>query len=619
MSDAHSFLRNVPLFADLSDEDLEQVCQQVEEVRLLPGEMLFEEGSPGKHAYVIKEGQIEIYKEANGHDVQLSVRQSGEMIGEMSLLESAPRSASGRALTDTLLLALSQGALEKLLNTSPSAARTMLHTVTSRLRSTQLTLSQSEKMAQLGTLTAGIAHELNNPSSAVMRGAEQFKAAFARYQEETANLFMLDLSPEQIQSLQDLTRGNQAGRGAAMDLDPLRRSDRESEFEDWLDELGIENAWELAPLLAGTGHEPEQIKEALETLPTQSLPLAIQWVATTSNLYSMLDEINQGANRIAEIVRALKSYVYLDQAPVQSVSVREGLENSLVILRYKLKQGVEVVREYDPAIPPIQAYGSELNQVWTNILDNAVDAMEGKGKITIRTTYQEPWVIVDIADTGPGIPPDIQPKLFSPFFTTKPLGKGTGLGLNISYNIIRRHAGDVKVVSRPGDTHFMVWLPVDFKKIKDASGTLKSVRRSDDAVLRRILEETHTIAVVGITDKQDLPAYTVPAYLQSQGYRVIPVNPRLNNILGEISYPDLASIPVPVDVVLIFRASGFVPPIVEDAIAIHAKVVWMQEGISNEAAAQKASQAGLEVVMNTCMRSTHRRLFREKPLAGPPA
>jgi predicted CoA-binding protein len=334
--------------------------------------------------------------------------------------------------------------------------------------------------------------------------------------------------------------------------------------------------------------------------------------------------MGQSSGRLSEIVKALKTYVYLDQGPVQEVSVQEGLDNTLVILRHKIKQGIEVRREYDPNLPRIQAYGSELNQVWTNILDNAIDAAGGKGRLVLRTRFADPWVVVDIEDNGPGISLEDQNKLFSPFFTTKPMGKGTGLGLNISYNIIHRHGGEIKVKSQPGETHFEVWLPVDLHQSPAAISSPQTVLANDDSRLRRILEETRTIAVVGITDKPEKTNYSVPAYLQQHGYRIIPVNPRLGEVLGEKAYPDLLAIPRtaevlgdsgglrPVDVVLIYRAAEFVQEIVDQAIEIGAKVVWMPEGITNEAAAQKAGQAGIEVVMDTCMRKTHQRIFGEK-------
>ena len=240
---------------------------------------------------------------------------------------------------------------------------------------------------------------------------------------------------------------------------------------------------------------------------------------------------------------------------------------------------------------------------------SAIDAMNGKGEIKITTHMQGDWVIVDLEDNGPGIPENIQEEIFSPFFTTKAVGKGTGLGLNISYKIIEKHAGEVKVFSRPGKTRFQVSLPIDFSNVDSNNMAPSNSVVKDDEQLRRILEMAKVVAVVGISDKEDQANHTVPKYLQSQGYRIIPVNPALDTVLGEKAYPDLVSVPEPVDVVEIFRRSEAVPEIVDQAVQIGAKVVWMQEGIINEAAAESALEAGLEVVMDTCMRATHKRLW----------
>ncbi|HEX9012852.1 MAG TPA: ATP-binding protein [Anaerolineaceae bacterium] len=461
MSPAFEFLKNVPLFADLSEADLQQLCEAVKEVRLHTGDMLFFEGDPGRQAYVIKEGQIEIYKTTEGREIQLSVRQPGEVIGEMALLESAPRMASGRAMSETLLLEISQEDLDHLLDTHPAASRVMLRTVTGHLRNTTAMLNQSEKMAQLGTLSAGIAHELNNPAAAARRGAEQLRGALERLQGLQMELAGYNFSPEQNHHLVELESHARQGGSHPLQLEALARSDRQSELEDWLDEHDVENGWDLAPQLVPLGIKTDELDQLVETFPIKSLPAVIAWMGITGTLYSLLEEIGQGTSRISEIVKALKSYVYLDQAPVQNVDVHEGIENTLVMLRHKLKQGVEVRRDYDPNLPHIQVYGSELNQVWTNLIDNAVDAMDGHGELLIRTRYDPPWVVVEIQDSGPGIPPQMQARMFTPFFTTKPLGKGTGLGLNISYNIVHKHKGDIRFTSHPGETCFEVRLPVD--------------------------------------------------------------------------------------------------------------------------------------------------------------
>ena len=466
------FLRKIPLFSNLPEKDLERLCQLSTEIKLPAGAELFSEGSPGEEAYVIKEGEIEIYKDSGGRSVLLAVRKTGEVIGEMSLLDHAPRSASGRARVDSVLVSISHQQLDDLINANPAAARGMLYTFSTRLKSTELLLQQSEKMAQLGVLTAGIAHELNNPASAVRRGADQLRAALHELEEAQMDLGSLTLSPEQreqVEALRQLVTENAAGSNqAAAELGPLERSDRAAELENWLDKYCPEDAWELAPVLVEAGLSVEMFEHfaGMFGLPDGENPVAAlaRWLSATSEVYRLLEELGQGAGRVSEIVGALKSYAYLDQAPIQMVDLQAGLESTLVMLRGALKKGVEVHREYAPDLPRIQAYGSELNQVWTNLIANAIDALDSEndsaGEITIRTRQDESWIFVEVEDNGPGIPEDIQGKIFSPFFTTKPVGSGSGLGLYISANILHKHGGELKVISRPGKTRFIASLPV---------------------------------------------------------------------------------------------------------------------------------------------------------------
>ena len=462
--EAFEFLRKVPLFADLSDEDLQALCQMVDVISLPEGQMLFSEGDLGKHAYIVKQGQVEVFKTLDGKRVQLEIHQPGAVIGEMALLESAPRSASVRAVSDSRLIAINQDEFAKLLNAHPGVTLTMLHTVTSRLRSMELMLGQSEKLAALGTFTAGIAHELNNPAAAVQRGAGQLTDVVSRLQAAQTDLLRLSLSSDQIDYLHKLVERARRSALASDDLDALTRSDREASLEAWLSDHRLADAWELSPVLVNLDFDISSLGEMAAVLPETHLPLFLRFTVENYNLFSLLHEIGQGASRMHDIVKALKSYSYLDQAPVQEVDVHEGLNDTLVILRHKIKDGIRIQREYDPSLPRIQAYGSELNQVWTNLLDNAIDAVAGKGSILIRTAHGGESIQVEIEDDGPGIPVEIQSRIFNPFFTTKPLGKGTGLGLNISYNIVHKHRGDIHVESRPGRTVFQVRLPIDFEK-----------------------------------------------------------------------------------------------------------------------------------------------------------
>jgi signal transduction histidine kinase len=455
------FLKRVPLFSGLPETDLKRLCGMVEKVHLPAGAELFAEGSPGDRAYVIREGEIEIHKHSGGQEVLLAVRRSGEVIGEMALLEPVPRIASARAATDSQLLAIRREQLDQLLASSPSAARALLQTVTSRLKTTELMLRQSERMAQLGTLTAGIAHEINNPVAAVLRGAEQLRQAASDLKETQTLLSLGGLSADQVEELRrlDLLAGERAAR--PLGLDPLESGDREAEVEAWLEAHGLPQVLPCAADLVQLGIESPGLEELAGRFPPDRLPALIEWLSASYQTDSLLNEVLQGARQVALVVRALKTYTYLDQAPVQRVDIHEGLETTLVILRGKLKSGVQVRREFAPDLPRVQAYASELNQVWTNLIDNAADAMEGRGELILRTRQEDRWIVVEVEDNGPGIPEPIQSRIFDPFFTTKPVGKGTGLGLHVSYNIVQKHDGRITVRSHPGRTVFEVRLPLD--------------------------------------------------------------------------------------------------------------------------------------------------------------
>ena len=456
------FLKKIPMFEELPGDDLTRLCQMVDTVELKAGEILFTEGSPGDRVYVLKEGSLEVVKQAGKREVLLAVNDvPGQVIGEMALVEQAPRMATVRARYDSILLGIHQNQLDILLNTSPSAGQAILHTVLQRWRNTESMLRQSEKMAQLGTMTAGVAHELNNPAAAVQRSADQLRNKLGRFEKIHIRLGQYSCSDEQIAKLNELTANAQLRSTQYVDMDPLTRSDREYEVEEWLEENDIDNGWELAPTLVNLDYTIEDLEEITAVFAGALLNTIVQYLAAIATVYSLMVEISQGAGRISDIVKALKSYSYLDQAPIQEVDVHQGLDNTLIILRSKTKQGIRIVREYADDLPKITAYGSELNQVWTNILDNAIDAMKGQGTITIRTRKEGNEVVVELEDEGPGIPEDVLPQIFDPFFTTKGPGHGTGLGLNISYNIIvEKHGGEIKVDSEPGRTVFQVRLPI---------------------------------------------------------------------------------------------------------------------------------------------------------------
>jgi signal transduction histidine kinase len=463
----HDFLKKIPLFQEMADEDIDKVSKLVEVVSLPAGKELFHEGDEGDRAFVIKAGELEIIKESNGREVLLAVRGEGVVIGEMALLESMPRTATIRARSNADLYAIQKEEFDRLLYSSPSAMQSMFQTILGRLRENQALLQQSEKMAQLGTLTAGVAHELNNPAAAVKRSSDQLNEAMKALDASYENICRLGFSDDLWGTLNKLSEKAYASASVPPEMDALTRSDLEEEIETWLTDHDVEDAWQIAPNLVNLHYGEDELTALAEEFPPERLKCVIEWLNATYNVHSLLNELSQGSERISTIVKSLKSYAYLDQAPIQSVNINEGLDDTLLILQNKLKAGINVKREYSQDLQEIMGHGSELNQVWTNIIDNAADALEGQedAQIIIHTHQESDWVVVEVEDNGPGIPEEIQSKIFDTFFTTKEPGKGTGLGLNISYNIVvQKHRGDIKVRSKPGQTIFEVWLPVNYEK-----------------------------------------------------------------------------------------------------------------------------------------------------------
>jgi signal transduction histidine kinase len=307
-----------------------------------------------------------------------------------------------------------------------------------------------------------MAHELNNPASAARRGVDQLAGAVSHWQAALLDIARENLPPAQVEALQilDLQAKERGARPAQMD--PLTRSERELEVEGWLEDQHIQNPWEISPTLVCLGCAPRDLDGLVVAFPAGQLPAVFSWLNAAYTIYSLLSELGQGARRISNIVEALKSYSYMDQAPVVSVDVNESLESTLALLAGRLEEGTIVHREYAPDLPHIQGYGSELTQVWTHLLDNALDAIAGGGKIFVRSRWEAPWVVVEVEDSGPGIPEAIHSKIFDPFFTTKPPGLGAGLGLSVSHNIIvQKHSGRLSFQSQPGKTVFDVRLPVE--------------------------------------------------------------------------------------------------------------------------------------------------------------
>ncbi|HUH06528.1 MAG TPA: ATP-binding protein [Egibacteraceae bacterium] len=450
-------LRKVSLFAGLSDDDLVRICEGVEDLDLAPGEVLFTEGEEGDTAYVIVSGEIEVLKATGRRQTLLALRGPGDVIGEMALLQSEPRIATIRARSPAQLLTIPKSVLDRLFETSPSALHSVFSTLLERLRENSDRLRQTERMAQLGTLTAGIAHELNNPAAGASRAAERLDDALARLTAEMPAAAQLD--PETLRAVAE--RAEQLRRTS---LDALARSDEEAAVESWLDSRGVPDGWRIASDLVDAGVSTTALDEISDHLDSDRVAATVLLLAALAAPRELAREIAEGVRRVSEIVGRLKSHAFLDRAPVQDVDVRQGLDDTLMLLAHKLR-GIRVIRQYEEGLPLIMAAGAELNQVWTNLIDNAAYELERSAvpdpTIVVRARTDADEVVIEVEDNGPGIPADLRERIFDAFFTTKPPGSGTGQGLNISYQIIvLDHHGELTVESQPGRTTFRVVLPL---------------------------------------------------------------------------------------------------------------------------------------------------------------
>lgn len=453
---AISELQTISIFSDLSADALAWLADEMTVFELQPGEILVRAGDPAEHLVLLFQGETH----AERGDGRVYIMHSGQVTGLLPYSRLTHFPSTARAIVESRGAALHKSKFAEMLERIPVLQQRLVSALADRIRETTAADQQREKLIALGRISAGLAHELNNPASAARRAVDNLRQEFISVRTAALQLEKrgLPLSARLFLARLDSDWIKQARAHSA--LDTLERSEREEEFAAWLDDHGVSNAWNLAASLVDAGCERSTLEQVAGEIPPEFLADAFVRITASITISRLIEEIESSVGKISEIVRAVKEYSYMDQMPEQEVDIHAGLENTLIMLRYQLKKGIEVVRDYDRTLPAVCARGSELNQVWTNLVSNAVDSMKGQGKLRIATSRETNWAVVEVLDNGPGIPPEIQTRIFEPFFTTKPIGEGTGLGLDTVYRIIQNHHGDISFKSKPGETRFTVRIPL---------------------------------------------------------------------------------------------------------------------------------------------------------------
>ncbi|WP_448628449.1 ATP-binding protein [Geodermatophilus sp. URMC 64] len=459
-------LRELFLFADLDDEKLGWVAEHGDVVEHPAGSVVSAEGAPAECFWVLLSGTMTMSRRVGNDEVEtVRTAQPGVYSGAVQFYFgdqiSQTYPATVRAVTDCRFLALPAAEFATIFRQWFPMAVHLLQGLFVGVRNSNELVGQRERLLALGKLTAGLTHELNNPATAAARAAAALQDRFAGMRHKLAMLADGRIDGRVLRCLTDLQETFVAGLASAPDLTALDRADREDALGDWLDERDVAEPWNLAAVFVPAGLGPADLEKVADAVEEGFLEPALRWLAYTVETEMLMAEIRESTHRISALVDAAKQYSQMDRSPHQETDLHAGLDATLVVLGAKIPSGVTVVREYDRSLPPVPAYVAELNQVWTNLIHNALDAMDGHGTLTLRTARDGDCALVEVADTGPGIPEELRRRIFEPFFTTKPVGQGTGLGLDVSWRIVvNRHGGDLRVDSRPGETRFQVLLPL---------------------------------------------------------------------------------------------------------------------------------------------------------------
>jgi signal transduction histidine kinase len=449
-------LRKIAPFADQPQADLEWFVSQSEERRTAVGDVAAMEGAPADTMFVILEGELRARSEKGPADGPVYTARAGDVTGVLPFSRMKNYSVTVRAVLPMRTLAFPASKFPELFQRMPELSQRLVGLLTDRVRNVTREEQQREKLAALGKLSAGLAHELNNPSAAARRSAAALRNCLDRLR--TAGRDSA-LRAEDCELLAQRVDEIRASLKPANYKDEFARADRQDAIQSWLEVRGVVDAWKLAPLLADANLTDEHLDNFAGAAGAALGPELTRF-ATLLEMERIASELDNSTARISELIKAIKEYSFMDQAPLQEVDIKSSLETTLTIMHHKLKRGIAVTRDYAPNLPKVMAYGSELNQVWTNLIDNAADAMGNTGKLLVRAIRENEYVLVEIVDNGPGIPPEVQSRIFEPFFTTKGVGEGTGLGLDVVHRIVKKMRGLVTVKSGPGDTRFQVRIPI---------------------------------------------------------------------------------------------------------------------------------------------------------------
>jgi len=470
-SPSRDLLRSLFLFESLDDDRLDWISEHARIETRAGGSVVYSEGEPATCLFVLLDGTLSLRRTVRGDQVELNrTDQRGSYAGATASFVGHGDSGypnSVQAITDCEFIVIASEDFAYMVRTWFPMAVHLLDGLFVGMRANEAIVGQRERLLALGQLTAGLTHELNNPAAAAVRAASSLRERVSAMRHKLAGLASGKLDPEVLVGLTALQEEAVERVAKAPTLSPLEASDREEDVADWLDDHGVSGAYDLAPVMVAAGLDRdflEHVATSVAMTTGAKLEGALRWITYTVETELLMNEIQDAVSRVSSLVGAAKQYSQLDRGTHSATDVHEGLDSTLVMLAGKLGVGVRLVKHYDRTLPAVNANAAELNQVWTNLLDNAIGAMggaDGQGTLTVRTSRDDDSVLVEIGDTGPGVPDDIVGRIFEPFFTTKPVGEGTGLGLDISYRIVaQRHGGDLRVESQPGETRFQVRLPL---------------------------------------------------------------------------------------------------------------------------------------------------------------